>query len=434
MAVTEGSPGVRWLRPAADLPVVYFAFAHACLVLAFAALAVRPDLPGGFFHHPRMVAVVHLVTLGWITSSILGAFYIVGPLALRMPLPSGPLDRAAFVSYALGVSGMVSHFWIGEYSGMAWSAALVVAAILHVAVRAWRGLPRSPVPRAVKVHVALAFANVLAASAFGIVAGLNRIFAWFAWSPLSVAFAHAHLAVIGWAVMMVVGLSYRLIPMIVPAKMPSSRSMVRSAILLEAGVIILATGLVRNAGWTPLGAVLVLGGLASFVGKVREIVRRKLPPPAALPRPDWATWQKHAAFGWLLLAASAGITLTFPVPVTWMIPLGWFYGTAGLIGFLAQIIVGIQGRLLPLHGWYRRFDAEGTTPPDRSAHTLASHRLAKWILIAWSAGVPILAAGLAASLPALICLGSACLVGGVGLNATQAALIAGVGSKATARA
>lgn len=429
MAVTEGSPGVRSLRPARDLPLLYFAFAHACLALAFAALAVRPDLPGGFFHHPRMIAVVHLVTLGWITSSILGAIYIVGPLALRLPLPSGPLDRAAFGSYALGVSGMVAHFWIGEYSGMAWSAALVAAAILHVAVRVWRGLPRSPVPRAVKVHVALAFVNVLAASLFGILAGLNRIFAWVAWSPVSVAFAHAHLAAIGWAVMMVVGLSYRLIPMIVPAKMPTSRAMARSAILLEAGVIVLTTGLVRNAGWTPLGAVLVLAGLASFVGKVREIVRRKLPPPAALPRPDWATWQTHVAFGWLLIAASAGTILTFPVPFAWMIPLGWFYGTAGLLGFLSQIVVGMQGRLLPLHGWYRRFEAGEATLPQRSAHTLANHLLAKWILIAWLAGVPILAAGLMASLPALIRAGSVCLFGGVVSNAIQAALIAGVGSR-----
>ena len=85
-------------------------------------LVVSPGLPAGFFHHPRMVALVHLVTLGWITSSILGAFYIVGPLALRMPLPAGTLDRLAFAAYAGGVAGMVSHFWIGEYSGMAWSA------------------------------------------------------------------------------------------------------------------------------------------------------------------------------------------------------------------------------------------------------------------------------------------------------------------------
>jgi hypothetical protein len=29
-----------------------------------------------------MVAIVHLVTLGWITNSILGATYIVGPATL----------------------------------------------------------------------------------------------------------------------------------------------------------------------------------------------------------------------------------------------------------------------------------------------------------------------------------------------------------------
>jgi hypothetical protein len=32
----------------------------------------------GFFYHSWMVAIVHLITLGWITCSILGAIYIVG--------------------------------------------------------------------------------------------------------------------------------------------------------------------------------------------------------------------------------------------------------------------------------------------------------------------------------------------------------------------
>jgi hypothetical protein len=110
-----GSPEARRaFLPAAGLPLLYFAFAHICLALALAVLLVRPDLPGGFFHHPRMIAVVHLVTLGWITSSILGACYIVGPLALRLPLRPGWRDRAAFGSFAAGVTGVVCHFWTGE--------------------------------------------------------------------------------------------------------------------------------------------------------------------------------------------------------------------------------------------------------------------------------------------------------------------------------
>jgi hypothetical protein len=59
-------------------------------------------------------------------------------------------------------------------------------------------------------------------------------------------------------------------------------------------------------------------------------------------------------------------------------------------------------------------------PPERSAHMLASHRLAKWILIAWTFGVPLLVAGLASSVSAFVAAGSALLLGGALLNAVQA--------------
>jgi hypothetical protein len=416
--------GVSRLLPATGLPLLYFAFAHVCLALVFAALAIDPGLPSGFFHHPRMIALVHLVTLGWITSSILGAFYIVAPLALRMPMQAGTPDRLAFGSYVTGVAGMVSHFWIGEYSGMAWSAGLVIAAVLHVAARAWRGIVPAPIPWPIKLHVTLAFANMIAASLFGVVLGLNRMFGWFALSPMSAAFAHAHVAAIGWAVMMVIGLSYRLIPMIVPAAMPARASMAYSAVLLEAGIIVLAAGLLLRSPATVAGALLILAGFGAFIAHVREIVKRRLPPPAALPRPDWATWQTHVAFGWLLVAAIAGFVLTLPIPLAWTVTIGWIYGAAGLVGFLAQIVVGIQGRLLPLHGWYRMFVAEGMAPPQRSAHSLASHGLARWILLAWTCGVPLLAAGLAFALRPLVSAGSAVLLAGVVLNAAQAVGIA----------
>ncbi|HVZ21547.1 MAG TPA: hypothetical protein VG871_10820, partial [Vicinamibacterales bacterium] len=57
----------RDLTPSSSLPLTYFAFAHLALVTAFVVLATHPSLPGAFFYHPRMVAVVHLVTLGWLT-------------------------------------------------------------------------------------------------------------------------------------------------------------------------------------------------------------------------------------------------------------------------------------------------------------------------------------------------------------------------------
>jgi hypothetical protein len=133
------------------------------VLIAFGALALRPDLPGQSFYHPRMIAIVHLVTVSWVTGSILGALHIVAPLALGLPMPVGRADWMAFGSFAIGVSGMVAHFWLGTYDGMVWSASLVTATIAWVAVRVGRGLPRADVPWPVGLHVTLAFANILAA-------------------------------------------------------------------------------------------------------------------------------------------------------------------------------------------------------------------------------------------------------------------------------
>jgi len=197
----------RALLPAADIPLLYFGLAHACLATALAILTVNPSLPGPFFLHPRMVAVVHLVTLGWISGSILGAFYIVAPLALRMPLVVGWLDRVAFAAFAAGVIAMVTLFWSAQYSAMVWPASLVMVGVLYVASRTWMGLAGAVVPWPAKLHVALAFANMIGASALGTFLGLNRAHAWFTWSPLPSAYAHLHMAVVGWATMMFVGLA-----------------------------------------------------------------------------------------------------------------------------------------------------------------------------------------------------------------------------------
>ena len=102
--------------------MLYLATGLASLAAAFAVVAADPAGVAGFFYHPRMLAVVHLVTLGWIGGSVLGSIHIVGPLALRMPLRATRGDLAGFAAFAVGMLGMVSHFWLDTPNGMAWSS------------------------------------------------------------------------------------------------------------------------------------------------------------------------------------------------------------------------------------------------------------------------------------------------------------------------
>src|SRR5215213_1061855 len=110
--VTAAAP--RTQLPPRMLPVLYFATAHAALALAAAAVALDPRGVSGFFYHARMLGIVHLVTLGWITASILGSIYIVGPIALRVSFPAGRVDYSAFALVVIGIVGMVAHFWLEE--------------------------------------------------------------------------------------------------------------------------------------------------------------------------------------------------------------------------------------------------------------------------------------------------------------------------------
>lgn len=413
---TETAHPARDLAPSSALPLAYYVLAHMAFGGALLALAVNPSLPGGSFYQSRFAALVHLVTIGWISGSILGSFYIVAPLALGMSMKVGLTDWITFVSFAAGTGLMVGALWTGRYDSVAWAGLLVSVAIAWVAVRAARGMPRSSAPGGVTLHVALAFLNILAAAALGVLVALDRSRGFLGLSPLAVTFAHIHLAAGGWAAMMVVGLAYRLIPMMLPSAMPTGGGLAISAILMETGLVVLVLTLLGDATWTALGWMLMGGGLVSFAVQMRRSVGRRMPRPPALPSRDWSTWQAHAALVWLLLAAAAGGALAFGVGAEWRLRLMWIYGFASILGFLGQIIAGIQGRLVPFYAWYRAFAALGR-PPARGANALPSALLARRIFFAWTAGLPLLGIGLTFELPVLIRLGASTLGLGVLLGA-----------------
>ncbi len=293
--------------PARWVPLLYFTFAHLCLAAAFAELAFQPRSLAGFFYHPRMLAVVHLVTLGWISASILGAIYVVGPLAFRMPLPARPADYVAFAGFAVGVVGMVSHFWMDIPSGMAWAAGLVACAMSYVAVRALNGLIEAPVPFEARLPMALAFMNVIVAAALGVLVAVDKVSPILTVNHLDAVFAHAHLAALGWGTMMVMGAGYRILPMILPAAMPLGPSVYASALLLEGGALGLFWGFFHGGRGLAVSGALTVAGIGTFLSRVVWMLRNRRPAPTELRRPDWSVAHAIQALACLIAACALGL-------------------------------------------------------------------------------------------------------------------------------
>ena len=392
--------------PARGVPLLYLGTAHVSLGLAAVLAGLWPRAVAGFFYHAWMVALVHLVTLGWITFSILGAIYIVGPIALGMPMPVRRGDYWAYGCAIVGVIGMVAHFWIQEFGGMAWSAATVTLGILFVASRIVRGLTHARVPAAVKLHLVFACLNIAIAASMGILLGFDKAYHFLPGFVLSNVFAHAHLAAIGWATMMVVGVAYRLLPMTLPSRMPAGRSMFASAILLEAGVLGLFASLLFQSAWAIVFGSLIIAGLAVFASHVVRMVRSPAAKPPGAPRIDFAVL--HAAGAGVSLAAAVGIgmaLLMLPASAA-SLHLAAAYGVFGLVGFLAQMVAGMEARLLPLVTWYWTYERSGFHVPPASPFTMRDRTLQAMVFAGWTIGVPSLAAGMFLEAPRVLATGA----------------------------
>ena len=400
-------------RPARVLPLLYLGTAHVSLALAFLFAGCWPRAVAGFFYHARLIGLVHLVTLGWISFSILGAMYIVGPLALRMDMPPRRLDYVAYGCALVGLIGMVGHFWIEQYAGMAWSAATIASGIFYMTVRIIASVRGAKIHRSVKLHIVLACLNFWLAAAMGLLIAFDKVLHFLPGFVLANVFAHAHLAALGWATMMVIGVAYRMLPMTFPSKMPSRASTYASAVLLEIGVLGLFTTLLIRSSLAAVCGVIIIGGLASFLGHVVWMRRRQVTKPAGAPRIDFGVWHAASAGASLIAAASIGLTLLLRPTSPTMLRAAAAYGVLGLVGFLAQMVVAMEAKLLPMATWFWAYAASHCRVPPVSPHLMRDRTLQAIVLAGWTVGVPALAAGMFFESVHLVAVGAWALFVGV---------------------
>ena len=395
--MTAAPPAPAAFLPARWPPLLYLAFAHACLATAFAVAAWRPADIAGFYYHPRLIALVHLVTLGWISSSILGALYLVGPLTFRITLPGTWRDVAAFVVWVISVTGIVAHFWLETLAGVAWAGMLVVAVMLFVGGRVLRRLPAAPVPIEARLPVMLAVVHMMGTAVLGIALGFNKTQPFLPVSQLDAVIAHAHLGGIGWGTLMVMGAGYRMLPMMLPSAQPRGRGPIAATIATAAGVWMLVGG--RLAGSGPAlhaaSAALVAAGVAVFLAQVAWMLRNRRPPPTAQPRPDPGVAHALAALAWLAASTATGLWLAVAPASERTLAAAMAYGVLALVGFLAQMVVGVAARLLPLYAWLWGFHDRDHRENPPSMHAALSRPAQMAVLALWSLGVPALAFGLA---------------------------------------
>ena len=157
-------------------------------------------------------------------------------------------------------------------------------------------------------------------------------------------------------------------------------------------------------------ALAALGGIGAFLTSVWWMRGNRRPAPPARPVPDWGVAHAGQALFYLFVASGIGVFLVVTPTAAWTTRLAMLYGVLALVGFLSQMIVGMEHRILPLFQWHTQFAASGFADRPAPPHTLGSQPTRAVVFAAWTLGVPLIASGLALERVALVGAGGWALV------------------------
>lgn len=388
----------------ASVPFRYFGAATAFHLLAwlllFATAATWPDWRGGL---GWPLATLHLVTLGTLLTSAIGASLQLLPVATRQPVRWPRLPALLWWIYVPGVlvlvvgMGSMRTTWMAVGATMVIGALLPFALLLALNLRAARGMA------GVVLHGWGAQAALLL-----LLGSAAALVAWWLGHPLldrdTARGLHLVAGVFGFMGLLAFGLSYVLLPMFTLGRVPDQRQQVNAGAVALLAVALAAVAPLAGALALPLRLAALLAGVAALLLHLR-LVRAVL---ASAMRRELGVAGRLMTGGWvglaLALAAAAAALASGPGSAT-----GRLFALAAVLGWLLSFLLGVLQRILPFLAAMHA--AQGRRrPPTPSALTLA--RALTWHAVAHGLALALLAAGVAASSATLVRLAGA--VGSLG--------------------
>ncbi len=349
----------------ASIPLRFFGAAVASQVLAWLALlagsGLLPRFAGGL---GWTLAGLHLITLGMLAMTAIGASLQLLPVATRQPVRSLRWPLVVWWLYAPGVAAVALGMGMGQPLLLAAGASAVVVALAVYAVLLGANLVGARGMPVVVAHGWIA----LAALALTLATAVSLAFTYVG-APLfdrATGLAlHVSFAAYGFMGMLALGLSYILVPMFALAVAPHERQGLWSCAL--AATALLLAGLASlGVAPQPLRVAAVLAGgvavslhLKLMLEALKSGMRRELGRSFRLVRISWA-----------LLVASlvAGLGVALDAPLDGLPTL---FGLLLVGGWLLTFLLGMLQRIIPFLASMHK--PPGKTPP-RTPSSLTDDR------------------------------------------------------------
>ncbi len=414
--VSQRATNVVAAAPSVSVPLRFVVTGLLALFVGVGWLVAQPHLLTTYHYNQNIIALTHLFVLGWISSVVMGAMYQLVPVALETKLYSERLARWHFVFHIVGFVGMVLMFRIWNMKQVGhFGCVLAVGVGLFVfniartllCVPKWNVVATAITSAlvwfsfTVIVGISLAAAKCSYESTSGlaaaegvrsVVGGLRAVASFvLRFGPINAMHAHAHLGAVGFFTMLIIGVSYKLVPMFTLGEIQSPRRGKLSIALLNAGLLGAFVTILLASPWKFFFALVVIAALAVYGWEIAAIVRAR--KRASL---DWGVKSFLTALAMLLPLSLLAAVLSWPrLPVNvFTLQLENLYGFLGLIGFVTFAIIGMLHKIIPFLVWFHSYSRYVGRAQVPSLAEMYSERLQIGSYWTWLVGLGTTSAGI----------------------------------------
>jgi len=363
-------------------------FLVATIILFFSSSAFLQH-----YFHPRTLAITHMMALGWGTMMILGASHQLVPVLIEGKLYSNLLAYLSFVFAAIGIPLLVYGFYDFDFGWPAqWGAILINTAVIFYLINIAISMAKSQKENVHAVFVFTATLWLLITTIVGLFLIYNFTHNILSKDSLAYLPLHAHLGIIGWFLLLVIGVGSRLIPLFLISKYHNEKLLWWIYALINVGLItfiicFLYTD-IKGLFFLPVATILIsLLMFGYFCYKAyQERLRRKVDDQLKISLLSVLMMLLPLIFLLILI-----VLLLFSVDDPGLI---LTYGFCIFFGWITAIIFGMTFKTLPFILWNKTYHSKaglGKTPNPRE---LFNNKIFLLMAIAYLAGFILFGSGI----------------------------------------
>ncbi len=380
--------------PQPSVVIPHFVFGALSLLLtAVLVVLADTDMLGAYFNN-KIVAITHIAVLGWGTMIVFGALYQLIPVVFETALFSEKLAKITFWFSAASVLFLSYSMWIGDYTGLLpYAATAMFLSLLLFVINVILSYKNAKLKNIKSIFVITAVSWLLIAELIGLLISLNFKFNFLSEIHLHYLKIHATVGLIGWFLMLIIGVGSTLLPMFLISHELKESKLKFAYFLINGGLVTAVSNwfIWKNNVADYVMTISIVIGVLCFVSYIYDSYKKRLRKKLDVGM-QYSMIAIAAIFMPFILIGF--VLFNFKLESEFIYRIITLYGFSIIFGFITTLILGQTYKTLPFIVWlykYKSLVGKTKTPLPRE---LYSEKIASIQMVAYFLFIIIMVGGL----------------------------------------